>query len=252
MITNTLFGVRICACTLFLVLKVMVVFPQVGIGTTTPDPSSVLDVTSVNNNTGVLLPRLTTSQRNAIVNPAQGLIIYNTDLNTLEYNSGTSASASWVRIMTSRETESVKYTSTNTTTDLSSNTNTFITVPIFGTLVWNDNISLFSNVSSTSIEITEAGRYRVSGVLYISGGRTDQIAVGVFVNGIQQSAPVASSESGSSFNTNILSSIGFSELLELSANDVISLRSRSTFENGTVRLVQFNSRNSFITIEKIN
>ena len=249
--TNTSFGIRVCAFTILL-FKLTVVVPQVGIGTTTPDPSSALDVTSINNNTGVLLPRLTTSERNAIVNPAQGLIIYNTDLNTLEYNSGTSIAASWVRLMTSRETESVKYTSTNTTTDLSRNTTTFVNVPIFGSVVWNDNTSLYTNVSSTSIEVTQAGRYRVSGVLYISGSDTNQIAMGIFVNGVQQSAPVASSESGDSFSTNVLSSIGFSELLELSANDVISLRSRSTFENGTVRLIEFNSRSSFITIEKIN
>lgn len=49
----------------------------VGINTTNPDPSAVLDVTS--NQKGVLLPRLTTSERNAIANPALGLIIYNTD-----------------------------------------------------------------------------------------------------------------------------------------------------------------------------
>ncbi|MEI6765359.1 MAG: glycine-rich protein [Bacteroidota bacterium] len=41
------------------------------------DPSAILDVSSIDK--GALLPRMTEVQRNAIVNPADGLIIYNTD-----------------------------------------------------------------------------------------------------------------------------------------------------------------------------
>ena len=48
---------------------------SVGIGTTTPDASSVLDVTSTTK--GFLPPRMTTGQRDAILSPAFGLIIYN-------------------------------------------------------------------------------------------------------------------------------------------------------------------------------
>ena len=50
---------------------------QVGIGTTSPDASSALDVFATDK--GVLIPRLTAAQRNAIPNPANGLIVYNTD-----------------------------------------------------------------------------------------------------------------------------------------------------------------------------
>lgn len=49
---------------------------QMGINTSSPDPSSVLDISSTIK--GVLLPRLTTAQRNAISNPATGLLIYET------------------------------------------------------------------------------------------------------------------------------------------------------------------------------
>lgn len=41
-----------------------------------PAPSSMLEVNSTSK--GVLLPRLTTVQRNAISNPANGLLIYET------------------------------------------------------------------------------------------------------------------------------------------------------------------------------
>ncbi|MEM7085900.1 MAG: tail fiber domain-containing protein [Bacteroidota bacterium] len=53
------------------------IYGQVGIGTTTPDPSSILDITS--SNTGVLLPRMLQSERDAIPTPAVGLLIYQTD-----------------------------------------------------------------------------------------------------------------------------------------------------------------------------
>jgi uncharacterized protein (TIGR02145 family) len=58
---------------------------QVGIGTTTPDASSILDVdASPANDKGFLPPRLTTAQRDAIATPAEGLMIYNTENNCLE------------------------------------------------------------------------------------------------------------------------------------------------------------------------
>ena len=53
---------------------------NIGINTNgaTPNASALLDVNAApNNNKGLLLPRLTTSERNAIVSPAQSLLIYN-------------------------------------------------------------------------------------------------------------------------------------------------------------------------------
>ena len=50
---------------------------QVGVGTTTPDASSVLEVQS--NTQGMLTPRMTSAQRAAISTPATGLIVYQTD-----------------------------------------------------------------------------------------------------------------------------------------------------------------------------
>ncbi|MDI5897012.1 ice-binding family protein [Flavobacterium yafengii] len=60
---------------------------QVGIGTTNPEVSSILDIHSTNK--GFLLPRLTTAQRDAISLPATGLLIYNTTTSIFNfYNSG--------------------------------------------------------------------------------------------------------------------------------------------------------------------
>jgi hypothetical protein len=47
--------------------------------TATPDASAILDVNSINTKKGVLIPRMTQAQRNAIVSPATGLLVFQTD-----------------------------------------------------------------------------------------------------------------------------------------------------------------------------
>src|SRR5258706_1481054 len=49
----------------------------VGIGTTAPSGSAKLDITSVTR--GLLIPRMTQTQRDAIASPATGLLIYQTN-----------------------------------------------------------------------------------------------------------------------------------------------------------------------------
>jgi hypothetical protein len=61
-----------------------------------PDNSAMLEVTGgAGNNKGLLAPRLTTAQRDAIVNPATALMIYNTTTNQLQVNTGTPAAPIW-------------------------------------------------------------------------------------------------------------------------------------------------------------
>ena len=60
---------------------------QTGIGTSTPDASAKLDVSSTTK--GFLPPRMTTVQRNAIASPATGLTIYNTTINAFQVYNGT-------------------------------------------------------------------------------------------------------------------------------------------------------------------
>lgn len=63
--------------TLFILLTAFPIFAQVGIGTTSPDPSSILDITDTNR--GFLIPRMTEVQRDAISSPEAGLLIYQLD-----------------------------------------------------------------------------------------------------------------------------------------------------------------------------
>jgi hypothetical protein len=63
------------ALSLFLV---GVVFSQnVGIGTNTPNASAALDISDTTR--GILIPRVTLNQRNAIQNPTEGLMVYQKD-----------------------------------------------------------------------------------------------------------------------------------------------------------------------------
>ena len=64
-----------------LLLFTIILNGQVGIGTTTPDASAVLDIQSSANDKGILIPRVTQAQRNAISSPATGLMIFQTDGN---------------------------------------------------------------------------------------------------------------------------------------------------------------------------
>lgn len=50
---------------------------QVGIGTNSPNPSAALDISD--STKGILIPRLSTAEREAIANPAEGLMVYQTD-----------------------------------------------------------------------------------------------------------------------------------------------------------------------------
>lgn len=50
---------------------------NVGIGTTAPDNSAILDIQS--NEKGLLMPRMTLEQRDLITNPAEGLLLYQTN-----------------------------------------------------------------------------------------------------------------------------------------------------------------------------
>src|SRR5258706_8868399 len=66
---------------------------SIGIGTTTPDASAALDITATNK--GLLIPRINIASINAIVNPARGLLVYDSVTNQLMANTGTPAAPNW-------------------------------------------------------------------------------------------------------------------------------------------------------------
>lgn len=69
---------------------------QIGIGTVTPNASSVLDITSTTK--GMLAPRMTTAQRIAIASPAESLLVYDTTVKSFYYYN--TATTSWIKLAT--------------------------------------------------------------------------------------------------------------------------------------------------------
>lgn len=102
---------------------------RVGIGTTNPHPSAELDVSSTQR--GFLPPRMTFAERNAIVSPAAGLMIYCTDCGSKGEWQGFDGQI-WLK-MNGNEVASVPLPSYDTT----------ISSVTIGTQIWsNKNLSV--------------------------------------------------------------------------------------------------------------
>ncbi|WP_111708904.1 cell wall anchor protein [Lutibacter citreus] len=83
---------KILSIAMLLVFFNLSIFSQVGIGTTSPHGSSVLDLTSTTQ--GVLTPRMTSTQRTGISSPAKGLLVFDTIEDSFYYFNG----SVWVKL----------------------------------------------------------------------------------------------------------------------------------------------------------
>jgi hypothetical protein len=80
------------------VLITATTYAQIGINNENPDASAALDITSTTG--GLLPPRMTTTQRDAI-SAAKGLVLFNTTTNTLQINEGDATTANWLSLTAS-------------------------------------------------------------------------------------------------------------------------------------------------------
>ncbi|MFI2744219.1 hypothetical protein ACG2LH_15905 [Zhouia sp. PK063] len=136
MIKSILFLAMICCVSLS--------SAQVGIGTTTPDNSAILEISSTNK--GVLFPRIplnSTSDNSTISSPAQGLLIYNTNSSAdiskgfYFWNGG-----AWDKITTSSESGS---SSSDDSWSLTGNSGTNPSTHFLGTTDYKDLIFKVNN-----------------------------------------------------------------------------------------------------------
>ncbi|MBM3405117.1 MAG: hypothetical protein FJY10_09555 [Bacteroidetes bacterium] len=79
----------------FLMLLSIPAFSQMGVGTTQPDASAMLDV--VSNAKGLLIPRMTNAEMLLIPSPAEGLVLYNTTNSGYYYRRG----SNWIPLLSS-------------------------------------------------------------------------------------------------------------------------------------------------------
>ena len=144
-------------------------FAQVGINTETPDASSALHIDSTTG--GLLPPRMTELQRDAITDPANGLIIYNTEINSLEINTGTTAIPVWSILTASNN---IKAKTITLYRDLSTGSNniegtndTFFNFPLGASQVTEINSDVFTVLGDGQIRVEETGSYLISASLAV-------------------------------------------------------------------------------------
>jgi hypothetical protein len=108
----------------FLLMLTAVSYAQVGLNTTTVHPSAQLQLESTQK--GFLMPRLEQTQINGIVAPAEGLLLYNTSLNYLDWFNG----QQWINPKTKPNSPSINTistTATSATLNFTNSTNSYIT-----------------------------------------------------------------------------------------------------------------------------
>jgi hypothetical protein len=143
------------------------VFSQTGIGTNTPNASAKLEVAATDK--GFLLPRMTAAQRTAIANPANGLVVYQTDATTGFYvNTGSSGTPAWTRVTMdwTRTGNDISYTTGNvsTTGNLTGGNTSASTISGFGANVTSitanypltaaDNGKIIQSTTASAITVT--------------------------------------------------------------------------------------------------
>lgn len=107
-------NVKLLALVMLLLCAGIAAAQNVGIGTNTPNASALLDISSTTK--GVLVPRMTTAQRTAVVSPVKGLLVFDTDTNGFWFYDGTA----WNDLLSSTEIikqNGVVRNSTNIATD---------------------------------------------------------------------------------------------------------------------------------------
>lgn len=130
----------------------------IGANPGSPDPSAMLDVSSTSS--GMLPPRMTISQMNAISSPANGLIVFTTDCNVLYINSGTPSAKNWIPIY-NNITAAVSITASPVGGVCAGTSVTFTATPVNGgsgpAYQWTVNGSVVGTNSATYSYVPKAG-----------------------------------------------------------------------------------------------
>jgi hypothetical protein len=182
-----------------------------------PDESALLDVQSTTK--GVLFPRMLEAERTAIVSPATGLLVYQTDgVNGYYYNSGTTIAPVWIRLSNDKATVAF---SANATIGQAFNPTAYVKVQ-FNTEEYDESANFVQGATS-EFTAPSAGIYHFSTVVTIAGaGPGTRYDVSFFVNGIQRkNVLMFASSSG-------LMSIPLSSDFKLALNDKVDVRIAAT------------------------
>ncbi|NMH87842.1 hypothetical protein [Flavivirga algicola] len=150
---------------------------QVGIGTTTPDDGSALQIDST---TGAFVPpRMTNTQMMSITTPLDGALVFNTTKSSycIYKNSA------WTSLTNSALVMNMVGTSGNSI--ISTNTNTYYDFPIGSSNVLVTNSQVYNVTANGTITIQEPGNYMFSASLSIRNmpSGSTKFIIAITVNG---------------------------------------------------------------------
>lgn len=140
---------------------------NIGIGTSNPDNSSILDLESTTQ--GLLAPRMTLSQRTSITSPANGLLVYQTDgVQGFYYYNG--SSSTWFKIPGSSDGLFLPLTGGTMTGPINLNSYLLTNIGNAGTnFLSNGGLTLANQLTvTTGGLIVSAGGGNITGKLSIS------------------------------------------------------------------------------------
>lgn len=205
---------------LLLIFSLSSLNAQVGINTTSPNSSSLLDISSTTK--GFLMPRLTNTQMNAISSPEAGLTIYNTDASAIYQYNGTN----WA----SREDR------------VSAIVNDGVAIQLD-----NIKVQLSTNTSIRSIQLaTVSGTMNISGSsfnLYPSSSVTSGGVTGAFSGWTRQTDQITTSF------THFQSNMNFT--LHGSVQTVEIMNETNGHAYQLVLIIGYAFKNNFLSIKRI-
>ncbi|MCW9036739.1 hypothetical protein [Altibacter sp.] len=161
---------------------------QIGMGTTTPNPSSMLDISS--SNSGLLVPRMTTAQRTAISTPANSLLVFDTTIRAYFYYDTTITS--WVKMASDtdkRNNYKLIKSAADLAPELTAGAGTRYLLTANTLYEINGTVALAAPIEMNNAYI--AGRDTNEDILLRSGGVLFTGATGGSIRGLTLSAPGA-------------------------------------------------------------
>lgn len=204
---------------------------QVGIGTTSPEASSILDITSTTK--GLLIPRMTQSDRTAIASPVAGLMVYQTDAPAgFYYHNGTT----WNTVGGSTATLHFNGTVSSSVPFAGGS----ISVVNYNSAV--TNVGTQMNTANGSFTAAATGVYNISASGHFSGGGARFLIIRVnSIDVFTGSSGVGNAAFPASYGTTA-STASVSAMYPLTAGDIVQIvlvnnsTATSNYPTGATRL----------------
>ncbi|MDI3479485.1 MAG: hypothetical protein PWQ14_631, partial [Rikenellaceae bacterium] len=180
-----------------LMLNLQIYAQNLGIGTSSfnPDSSALVEMRG---NKGLLIPRMTTAERNAISNPAQSLMIYNLSTKCLEIFEDNVWNTIWCSC------SGFSITASATPSSVCTGSNTTLSASGASTYSWSHSLG---SGSSKTVTPTATTTYTVTGT---SSGCTATATVSVTVNPLPTVLASASPSTINSGQSSVLTASGAS------------------------------------------